>query len=132
MSMANLTIGAVAKLAGVNVETIRYYQRRGLLAVPELPLGSVRHYPEETVQRIRFIKRAQQLGFSLQEIVDLLQLNDSKHCAETREIAEVKLSQLERKIADLKAMHDSLAYLINACGKSSANSGCPIIDACQY
>lgn len=132
MDMKKLTIGAVAKLAEVNVETIRYYQRRRLLPVPELPIGSVRHYSDETVRRTRFIKRAQQLGFSLEEITDLLQLNDGQHCAETRKIAEIKLSQLERKIADLKVMHDSLTHLIKACSQSPANSGCPIIDACQY
>jgi MerR family mercuric resistance operon transcriptional regulator len=132
MDMKKLTIGAVAKQAEVNVETIRYYQRRRLLPVPELPMGSVRYYSDEAVRRTRFIKRAQQLGFSLEEISDLLQLNDGQHCAETREIAEIKMSQLERKIADLKIMHDSLAHLIKACSQSSANSGCPIIDACQY
>ena len=129
MSKGGLTVGTVAKQAGVNVETIRYYQRRGLLPIPELPPGSVRHYAAETVQRVRFVKRAQQLGFSLEEITDLLQLGDSRHCAETREAAERKLLQLEAKIADLKAMHDSLAVLIKACRKPGAKAGCPIIEA---
>jgi MerR family mercuric resistance operon transcriptional regulator len=132
MNTKRLTIGVVAKLSEVNVETIRYYQRRGLLPIPELPTGSVRRYSEDVVRRTRFIKRAQQLGFSLEEIIDLLQLNDGQHCAAARDIAEMKLSQLERKMADLKVMHDSLAGLINACSQSLTDTGCPIINACQY
>jgi MerR family transcriptional regulator, mercuric resistance operon regulatory protein len=129
MSAQDLTIGAVAKQAGVNVETIRYYQRRRLLAVPRQPAGGVRRYAVDTVQRVRFIKRAQQLGFTLEEIAALLQLNDGRHCEETRAVAAQKLAQLERKIADLDAMRSSLAQLIRACARPDAGPRCPIIDA---
>ena len=129
MSSASLTIGAVAAEARVNVETIRYYQRRGLLSVPAAPAGGVRRYPEDMVRRVRFIKRAQRLGFTLEEVAALLELNDGKHCAETRAAAERKFSELESKITDLKAMRDSLASLIKACGKPGAIVHCPIIEA---
>jgi MerR family mercuric resistance operon transcriptional regulator len=124
-----LMVGAVAKQAGVNVETIRYYQRRRLLAVPAKPPGGVRRYARDTVQRVRFIKRAQQLGFTLEEIAALLRLNDGRHCEETRAVAAQKLVQLERKIADLAAMRSSLARLIRACSRPDARLHCPIIDA---
>ena len=117
MADRGLTIGAVAAGAGVNVQTIRYYQRRGLLGVPPLPPGGVRRYPDDTGQRVRFIKRAQQLGFTLEEVSGLLGLSNGKHCAETRELAQRKSAEIERKIADLKAMQASLATLIGACAK---------------
>ena len=129
MNPASLTIGVVAAQARVNVETIRYYQRRGLLSIPAMLAGGVRRYSDDTVQRVRFIKRAQQLGFTLEEVADLLELNDGKHCAETRVVAERKFSELEGKITDLKAMRDSLAGLIKACGKPDAKVHCPIIEA---
>ena len=128
MNPAGLTIGAVAAQAAVNVETIRYYQRRGLLSVPAALTGSVRRYSEDTVRRVRFIKRAQRLGFTLEEVADLLALNDGKHCAETRELAERKLTQLEGKLSDLKSMRDALVGLVRACRKASTKVACPIIE----
>src|SRR5258707_15890276 len=89
--MPKLTIGRVAAAAGVNVETIRYYQRRGLLEEPAKPLGGYRNYPTEMVKRIRFIKRAQALGFTLEDVAGLLQLNDTDACAKTRHLAARKL-----------------------------------------
>jgi MerR family mercuric resistance operon transcriptional regulator len=123
-----LTIGRVAKLAEVNVESVRYYQRRGLLAEPDKPLGGYRRYPTEMVKRIRFIKRAQVLGFTLDEIGGLLRLAEASACAETRAVAERKLALVERKLADLSHMRAALSDLVQQCERG-ASSGCPIIQA---
>ena len=123
----NLTIGALAKRGGVNVETIRYYQRRGLLQEPERPQEGFRLYPQETVKRIRFIKRAQILGFTLEEIHGLLALDERKACLETRGMAAHKLELIEQKIADLSRMRDALSGLVRACDTSSSGAPCPII-----
>jgi len=123
------TIGALARRVGVGVETIRYYQRRGLLEVPVSATGGVRRYGEETARRVRFIKRSQQLGFTLDEVAGLLVLNDGRHCVETRVLAEGKVAQLEVKIADLEAMRTSLAKLVRACRRPGTQCGCPLIDA---
>src|SRR5947209_16120350 len=97
----NMTIGTLAGRGGVSVETIRYYQRRALLDEPAKPTGGFRRYPEESVKRLLFIKRAQALGFTLEEIQDLLALDQRKACLETRESAAHKLELITRKIANL-------------------------------
>ena len=122
-----LTIGRVAKLAGVNLETIRYYQRRGLLAEPDKPHMGYRRYPLETVKRLRFIKRAQVLGFTLEEVVGLLGLEDACACAETRALAAHKLDLIEQKLRDLTAMRKALASLIQQCDAGKSAKKCPII-----
>ena len=122
-----LTIGTLAERGGVNVETIRYYQRRGLLQEPVKPRGGFRHYPLDTANRVRFIKRAQMLGFTLEEIVGLLALDEKKACLETRGIATHKLELIEQKIADLMKMKRALSRLLRACDVSSAGAPCPII-----
>ena len=129
MAQAALTIGRLAHEAGVNVQTIRFYQRLGLIAEPPKPLGGVRHYSSDTVGRVRFVKRAQALGFSLDEIALLLGLSDGKHCAETQALAEKKLAMVEEKISDLAAIQKALKGLVAECSKGSRKSGCPIIDA---
>ena len=123
----DLTIGRVAKLAGVGVETIRYYQRRGLLAQPDKPLGGHRRYPAEMVQRLRFIKRAQALGFTLEEVAGLLWLEEACLCAETRELAARKMDLIDRQLAGLAAMRAVLADLVQQCDRGQATKGCPII-----
>jgi MerR family mercuric resistance operon transcriptional regulator len=90
-NLENLTIGVFAKAAGVNVETIRFYQRKGLLLEPDKPYGSIRRYGEADVTRVRFVKSAQRLGFSLDEIAELLRLEDGTHCEEASSLAEHKL-----------------------------------------
>ncbi|WP_282373645.1 MerR family transcriptional regulator, partial [Pseudomonas sp. PS02290] len=90
-SVDSLTIGAFAKAAGVNVETIRFYQRKGLLPEPDKPYGSIRRYGEADVARVKFVKSAQRLGFSLDEVAGLLRLDDGAHCDEARVLAEQKL-----------------------------------------
>ena len=96
-----LTIGVLAEAAGVNVETIRFYQRKGLMQEPDRPLGGIRRYGETDRGRVRFIKSAQRLGFSLDEIGDLLKLEDGSHCTEAREQAEHKLADVRARLADL-------------------------------
>ena len=123
----NLTIGTLARHGGVNVETIRYYQRRGLLQEPEKPRGGFRQYPLESVKRVHFIKRAQHLGFSLGEIHGLLELHERKACQETRGMAAHKLELIEQKIADLSKIKKALSRLVHACDASSAGAPCPII-----
>ena len=129
MSQAAFTIGRLARNAGVNIQTVRYYQRRGLIAAPPRPLGGVRRYGSDVVARVRFIKRAQRLGFTLDEVVLLLGLSDGRHCAETKALAEKKLTMVEEKINDLAAIQKVLRGLVNECAKGSRRSGCPIIDA---
>ena len=123
----NLTIGILAKRGGVNVETIRYYQRRGLLQEPMKPSGGFRRYQEEALKRVLFIKRAQSLGFTLEEILGLLALDEQKACLETREIAAHKLELIEQKIRELSKMRRSLARLVRSCDASTSGAPCPII-----
>lgn len=121
------TIGQLAKAAGVNVETIRYYQRIGLVTEPDKPAQGYRRYPVSTIGRIRFIKRAQELGFTLSEIEELLSLGDAG-CQEARRIAEHKLDIIEHRIRDLAAMRDELTRLVDACrDNTEENTGCAII-----
>jgi MerR family mercuric resistance operon transcriptional regulator len=123
----HLTIGTLARLSGVNVETIRYYQRRGLLQEPAKPSGGFRRYSPRIVKQVRFIKRAQGLGFSLEEIIGLLALDERKACAETRSVAVHKLELIEQKIADLSKIRKALSRLVRSCAGSSAGAPCPII-----
>jgi MerR family transcriptional regulator, mercuric resistance operon regulatory protein len=122
-----LTIGAVAKAAGVNVETVRYYQRRGLVDEPYKPLGGHRRYASLAVSRVRFIKRAQRLGFTLEEVSGLLRLQDGQSCRETRLLAEHKLAMIEDRIADLTRMRRMLKGLIAECAAGQRPRSCPII-----
>ena len=124
----SLTIGRLAKQAGVNVETIRYYQKIGLIQEPEKPAFGYRYYPIETISRIHFIKRAKNLGFTLQEIVVLLKLGD-RNCLETRKLARQKLALVESRIQDLQAISEVLKDLINSCESQKNLETCPIISA---
>lgn len=126
-SQSALTIGALALGAGVNVETVRYYQRRKLLAEPAKPVGSYRRYGIDDVHRIRFIKRAQQLGFTLEEVGQLLALEQGGNCRETRYLAERKLAMIESRIADLARMRRLLKSLIAECAMGDRARPCPII-----
>ncbi len=125
--MDTLTIGQVAKEAGVHKETIRYYQSLGLVAEPGRRPGSVRRYGASTVARLQFIKRAQQLGFTLQEIGKLLLLEDGQNCGETRKLAEHKLILIKERIADLNRMRRLLEGLIEECHQGKRPRACPII-----
>ncbi len=129
--LENLTIGAFAEAAGVNVETIRFYQRKGLLAEPDKPYGSIRRYGEVDVTRVRFVKSAQRLGFSLDEIAELLRLEDGAHCDEARGLAEHKLKDVREKLADLARMEAVLSELVCACHARKGNVSCPLIASLQ-
>jgi len=122
----SLTIGRLARAAEVGVETIRYYQDRKLLPIPP-SAGAFRYYPVSLVHRIRFIKRAQELGFSLEEISELLHLEEGADRASIRHIATNKLSEIENKLADLRRMQKVLRHLVNECEHTSADLPCPII-----
>lgn len=128
---SELTIGRVAKLAGVNVETIRYYQRRRLLAEPDKPHMGYRRYSADIVKQVRFIKRAQALGFTLQEIIELLRLEEARACAETRALAAHKMRVIDRKLTGLAAMRKALAGLVQQCDRKQATKGCPIIEVLE-
>ncbi len=125
--MQKLTIGRLAKAAQVNLETIRYYQRIGLLTEPAKPVQGFRIYPSEFITRIRFIKRAQQLGFKLQEIAELLQMGDG-HCEDVRVRAELKRQQISQQISDLENLRETLDTLINNCHRDKRSGHCPIIE----
>ncbi len=126
---SGITVGQLARAAAVNVETVRYYQRIGLLPLPSRDYGSIRRYLADDLKRIRFIKRAQKLGFSLDEIALLLGLSDGRHCAETKVLAQTRLAVVEEKIADLEAIQKALKGLVTKCSKGSRGCGCPVIDA---
>jgi Hg(II)-responsive transcriptional regulator len=124
-----LTIGRVARAAAVNIETVRYYQGRGLLPEPKPAGGVFRHYPHGTVDRIRFIKRAQELGFSLDQIGQLFALEDGTNRRAIRRVATGQLAAVRAKIADLVRIEGALGHLIHECESSSAAAPCPIIAA---
>ncbi|CAJ0885448.1 Hg(II)-responsive transcriptional regulator [Ralstonia mannitolilytica] len=124
-----MTIGTLARAAGVNVETIRFYQRKGLMPEPDRPLGSIRRYGGDELGRIRFIKSAQRLGFSLDEVADLLELEDGTHCQQARERGRKKLADVRARIADLKRIETALADLISRCSATRGRVRCPLIDA---
>ena len=125
--MQNMTIGQVARESGVNVETLRYYQLVGLIIKPDRPVHGYRRYPFETVQRLKFIKRAQQLGFSLEEIARLLVLEDGESCGRARALAEEKLILVEARIADLTRLRRTLKALVTQCATRRGKVACPII-----
>lgn len=124
--MNAMTIGALARAAGVHVETVRFYQRRGLLAEPKRPSAGVRRYGEEAAARLRFIKRAQDIGFTLKEIGELLRLQ--RGCRDAQSLATAKLVDVERRLSDLGRMRHTLRQLIGRC-EAGTSRGCPIIEA---
>jgi MerR family mercuric resistance operon transcriptional regulator len=130
-TLTGLTIGALARLAGVNVETIRFYQRRGLLAEPRRRYGTIRRYGEADLKRIRFIKAAKRLGFSLDGVAALLKLEDGTHCAEARALAEEKLEDVRNKLADLRNIESALALMVRECAISEGKVRCPLISSLQ-
>jgi MerR family mercuric resistance operon transcriptional regulator len=122
------TIGGLAKAAGVGVETVRYYQRRGLLAEPARPPGEVRRYGETDLKRLRFIRSAQAAGFTLAEIKELLDLDAADDRARARELAQSRVAAIDAKIAELREARDALAALASACARKRGGP-CPILTA---
>jgi MerR family mercuric resistance operon transcriptional regulator len=129
MTGESFPIGALAQKAGVGVETIRFYQRRGLLMEPERPLGGIRRYGQADVRRVRFIKEGQKLGFSLDEIAELLGLEDGRHCREARDIALRKLSVIRARIRALQDMEKILSDLTVSCAEGEVAAPCALIRA---
>ncbi|MBI1787243.1 MAG: MerR family DNA-binding protein [Acidobacteria bacterium] len=129
--MGSLTIGEVARLSRVNLETIRYYERRGLLPDPPRAPSGYRQFAPDTVQRIHFIKHAQELGFTLNEIRDLLRLrvDPGRSCAEVRRRAEVKLAAIEQKLRTLTHMKRVLRKITAACARRGSTGECPILES---
>lgn len=131
MSAERLRIGAVAARAGVNVQTLRYYERRGLLREPSRTTSGYREYLDETVLIVRFIKRAQDLGFTLAEVQDLLRLRESRTRAprEVRVVAEAKIRDIEEKVRRLRSMLRALGKLVESCKCKGSQLECPILEA---
>jgi len=127
--VSTMTIGALAQAAGMHIETIRYYQHRGLVPVPDKPYGGIRRYGEPSLARLKFIRTAQELGFSLDEIGELLALDDGAHCDESRELGERKLANVREKIRNLQRIEQVLARLITQCGTQKSDSECPLINS---
>lgn len=121
----------VAEKAGVNVQTLRYYERRGILAEPDRLDSGYRAYSPDTVRLVRFVKRAQQLGFTLEEVESLLDLaaGGPDSCDAARTLATDKVAELDGKLASLTAMRDSLLQLVDTCGRPKARRNCPLLEA---
>jgi len=128
-SPATVTIGVLAEKAGVNVETIRFYQRKRLMPEPKRPLGGIRRYGESELARLRFIRAAQNLGFSLEEIAELLKLEDGTHCGEARRLAERRLADVREKLVVLRRIESALGGLVARCSSVRGSVKCPLISS---
>ncbi len=124
------TISHLAGELNINVETIRFYERKALIQQPPKPDVGYRHYPDETVNRIRFIKRAQELGFTLEEVSRLLSLEDFP-CSDVQALAENKLEAVQAKMRDLRRLESALKALLLQCKTNEDETRCPIIDSLQ-
>ena len=124
------TISKLAKKANVGVETIRFYERKGLLEHPIKPIQGYRQYTEQALSRVLFIKRAQYLGFTLAEISSLLILSAS-NCEDVQQLAEQKLAVIEDKLSDLLNLKESLVSLVSDCKNNPSDKDCPIIQSLQ-
>ena len=125
------SIGQLARNAGVNVETIRFYQRRGLLSKPTRFYGRIRRYHEADAARLNFIRSAKRLGFALDEIAELLRLEDGLHCHEASQLAAHKLRDIHIRLADMRRIEAVLADLLDACQSGQSKRKCPLIAALQ-
>ena len=130
MNKTELTIGRLAKAANVGIETIRYYQNIELLPVPPPKKGAFRYYPASLIERIRFIKLAQELGFTLAEVGTLLKLADGTDRRSIRKLAADRLTQIRHKLADLQRMERALEHALHDCETTGSAKPCPIIAAC--
>ncbi len=129
--MDMLSIGQVARRAGVGVETVRFYEREGLLEEPPRRASGYRQYDEQVVKRLHFIKRAQKLGFSLKEITELLLLrvDGQTSCEEVKGRTEAKIAEVERKLLELQRMRQALLQVATLCTVQGPASACPMLDA---
>lgn len=129
--MQALTIGEVAKAADIGVETVRFYEREGLIAEPPRRQSGYRQYPPDTIRRLRFIRRAKDLGFTLKEIGELLDLrvDPTRSCSDVRALAKAKMADIEAKMLDLARIQAALTDLVRVCRGKGPTSVCPILDA---
>ena len=127
--MESMGIGALARHAGVRIDTVRYYERHGLLAPKRRLASGYRRYGATELSRLRFIRRAQALGFTLREVQELLKLSSRRDVARVKSAAQQKLADVERRIADLERMREGLATLIEACPGHGRAADCPILKA---
>lgn len=125
--LQDITVGALAHAANVGVETVRYYQRRGLMPEPPRVPGAVRRYGERDVARLHFIRTAQRLGFSLDEVAQLLELEDGTHCREARTIAKTRRDEIRARLRDLRRIEAALTRLLQRCETARGNVCCPLI-----
>ncbi|MCW3588938.1 MerR family transcriptional regulator [Burkholderia cenocepacia] len=123
-----MTISRLASAAGVHVETVRYYQRRGLLQEPERPQGSVRRYGADDVGRLQFIRRAQAVGFRLDEIAGLLEVKGQRTCEQTRLLTERKLTEVRQRMEELRLLEAELEQLVDECNHVATGEACPALD----
>ncbi len=132
-ALPEMTIGQLATRAGVNVETVRYYERRGLVVSPNRTAAGYRQFSDDAVSRILFIKRAQELGFSLNEIQELLELriDRGEACGEVEEKARDKMALVDEKIERLEKMKGALKRLVDACDHRAPTDDCPILEALE-
>ena len=128
-----MTIGEVAEAAGVGVETIRFYERKHLIAQPKRPRSGFRKYDEDAARRIRFIRQAQELGFTLAEIKQLLELrlDPRRSCADVRSEAQMKIADIDEKLRSLQVMRSALVEITRSCSGEGPTSECPILDAIE-
>lgn len=131
--MNSLTSGEVAKRAGIGVEALRFYQRKGLVPEPPRTANRYRRFPLDTVRRLRFIQRAQAIGFTLDEIAELLELrvDPEADCDEVRERATARLREVEEKIHHLERVRSTLSELVTACTHRNPSTECPILGALE-
>lgn len=132
--MTLLSIGQVARRTQVTVETVRFYEKQGLIVAPQRSDAGYRQYPEETVKRVRFIQHAKEVGFTLKDIAELLALRQEPRtsCADIKLRATQKIEEVDRKIQDLKRIRDALARMILTCSGSGAVSQCPILEELEF
>lgn len=131
--MQNMTIGQLARQVGIGIETVRFYERKGLIEQPLKPLVGYRRYPPQTATRLRFIRRAKELGFTLDEIGELLELRSrpTTNRERVRSRSRAKIEDIDRRIADLARMRSALTELVEACEHDVDTSDCPILAALE-
>jgi MerR family mercuric resistance operon transcriptional regulator len=127
MPAQTITISQLAASAEVNVETVRYYQRRGLLPEPPRPIGGIRRYGGREISRLQFIRRAQAMGFSLDEVAGLLELKGRRACEQTRRLTELKLVDVRRRLFELRNLERELVALVVDCARVRVGDCCPTL-----
>lgn len=132
MSDVSLTISRLAATADVHVETVRYYQRCGLMKEPRRPTGGIRRYGQQDLTQLLFIRRAQAMGFSLEEISGLLAVRGQRACQQTRQLTELKLVDVRRRLVELRTLENDLVDLVAECAQVGEGDCCPTLDFLKH